>query len=195
MEADEGSSNDRPMRRLGDLMPPNRPPTEKEVEAIAEVHALAAEYATLQAKQRPTFLVEVRRLTTGRQRHLATRFTPPDDRMFRPVMALLDGLIATDPGGDGRGVVQTKHGLIEMSEAAAMEVQIEREDGRECLVYPVRYPWERKPDPDHGVEGIRAPAQYRAKDDRGPRVTGFRVKITEDEPRQQRDPEWWETIP
>lgn len=176
----ERLATERPMRRL---TAPNREPTPAEAVAIREVHDLAWEFVSLPPVSRPAYLAEVRKLTTGRQRFLATAFTSPDDPEFAPLMALLDALIAREP------VRMTKHGVITEDDLREYQVRIEREDGRELLVFPERYPWRVKPDRDRGIAGVRGDPAYRRREDRGPTLSSFRV--IHETPRTPDHP-WWE---
>lgn len=177
----ETSASDRPMRRLGDAMYGAGGPTAKQQEAIDEVYAMAAELGALPERSRSAYLAEIRQLTTGRQRWLATRHTRPDHPMFPPLMALLDALIA-DQGG-----AHTKHGTFTEGDIVDAEAKIEREPGgRSLLVFPVRYAWLRKPNANTGDPGQRGQAVYRRRDERGPEVQSFRVV------RQEDVKDWWD---
>lgn len=157
------------MTRLGDLLKPNRAPTPEEARAIRPVHDLAVEFSRLAPISRAAFLHEVRTLTTGYQRFVATRFTPMDSPLFVPLMALLDALIA------GQDVIPTPGGLFEredLHEASAVQTT---ENGRRVIKFPVRHPWKRKPNPDTGQEGERGQPIYRHPDQRGPEIGSFRA--------------------
>jgi len=145
------------MVRLGDAMKPNRTPTSTENEAIERVRelVLAFDVGSLPAE-------EVRRLCTGPERWLTIRFTPPDHVAFQPMMRLADALI------DANGMMRTRHGCFSRDDIAAVEAKIERKDGQELIVFPVRHPWLVKPDREKGIPGVRAPAIYRAASERGP---------------------------
>ena len=173
---------ERPMRSLTDVLLPKRPPPEKETEAITEVIAIAVEFVALPPQRRPAFLAEVRKVTSWKQRRLTVEHTPPGSPGYAPLMALLDGLI------DASGMVRTKQGDFTEDELRAAEVTLEREDGRTRIVFPIRYPWSRKPDPETGQGGIRAPAVYRNVEDRGPELQSFRVVPKRDIVEK----EWWE---
>lgn len=174
---------ERPMRSLRDELKPKREPTPVESEAIEEVRTMAVEHA---AGRLP--VQEVRRLTNGKQRWLATRFTPPDHPAFRPLMALLDALIATEQGRETGQSYPTKHGVVTQADTVAFECKIEREGGKGIIVFPVRYPWKVRPDPERGTEGVRAAAVFRSKDERKPTYTTFRTAPEA----QVREKEWWE---
>lgn len=203
-EADRRSGNDAqgapaPGRtvRLGDLLRPKRAPTSEEAATIADVHEFVAEWA---AGRLPT--QEVAKLSTGRQRWLATRFTPPDHPLFRPLMALLDELIpllaATAPtDSPTRGpVYATGHGPIHGHELRDLGARIERQDGDELLVFPVRYPWLVKPNADRGVEGVRGDPVYRPRGQRGPTTSEFGVRVRSTESRDDASDgdgaPWWD---
>lgn len=176
------------MRPLGDVLATKRLATANELAAIGEVHDLATEYSRLSPADRPAFLSEVRRLANGRQCWLATRFTPPGHDMFRPLMALLDGLIAA------QGIIQTRQGAIDPEAFIAAEGRIELDEGHELLVFPVRYPWRRKPDEKTGEGGDRMPAAFRPRSERHPVVGSFGVGVRQAEP-TDRPRDWWEDQP
>jgi hypothetical protein len=113
------SATDTAPRRIGDVMKPTKEPSPGEAAIVAEVHALAAAFAELPAEKRPGFLVEVRKLTTGFDRFRATVHTPPGHPMFGPLMAMLDGLIATD-----QLVVVTSGGIFDRSELASASASV-----------------------------------------------------------------------
>lgn len=150
------------MNPIQDNMYPKSILTPKMREAIDEVYEIAAAYCALDHLRRIPFLGEIRKLTTGRQRWLATRHTPPDHASFAPLMTMLDALIAD------QGLVKTAGGLFSRDELAAAEVKFERDEGGELIVFPVLYPWRSKPDPESHGTGIRGDAIYRHKDDRHP---------------------------
>jgi hypothetical protein len=145
-------------------------------EAVAEVQALACDFDGSAAK-----LAAVRGCTTGRQRWLAIRHTPPAHPAFRPLMALLDALVASDPG-----TTMTNQGAFPTDDIIAAEPKIERENGIDRICFPVRYPWSQKPDPETGFAGVRAPAIYRSAAERGPSF-GASSDGT-----KEREREWWE---
>ena len=78
------------MRSFRDMAAPKRQPTPNEEEAIKDVYDLAINF-----KDGLITLDEVRAATSGKQRFLATTFTPPDHAMFKPLMSMLDALIAS----------------------------------------------------------------------------------------------------
>lgn len=170
----------RPMRHL---TTPRREPTPVEAIAIREVHDLAWEFASLPPPRRPAYLAEVRKLTTGRQRFLATAHTPPDDPAFAPLMAMLDALIAEEP------VCATKHGVLTDEVIREHHARIEREGERTLVCFPVRWPWHTRPDRERGVVGIRGDPLYRRREERGPVLSEFRV--LHEAPRTPDQP-WWE---
>lgn len=129
---------------------------------IDEILTMAAEW---DAGRLP--LAEVRRLCTGAERFLAVRFGP---RPTPPaLLRLLDALVA------GEGVHITPHGVVTEDELREGEGAVIREDGRVGLAWPIRRPWRVKPDPARGIEGERAPAVFRRREDRGPAVRSFTV--------------------
>lgn len=170
--------HERPMQRIGVT---TRDPTPTEHDAIEEIQSMATEFA---AGRLP--IEEVRRLSTGERRWLATRFTPRDHPAFRPLMATLDALISTDPSTSR--VYPTKHGTYFQDDLRDAEATVRRDDGREVLEFPDVYPWSHKPDAERGIEGIRAPALFTWKSRRGPKIGTFRV-VPDLKPREK---EWWE---
>lgn len=176
----EKVATEKPMQLLRDAMYPKKAPTPKQDEAIREVWALAAEYGALPPAARLGFLESVVAITSGRQRWLATRYTPPDNPHYGPLMALLDALIAYG------GVIQTRHGAWTQEDLRDAEAKVTREE----VAFPVRYPWRTKPDPDRGAPGSRDPAVFRSAQERqaGPQVDSFRVV-----PRQEvAEKEWFD---
>jgi len=172
-------------RRMRDVLTPTTEPTRKQTRAIQEVRDLATEVA---AGRLP--IDEIRRLCVGPQRYLATRYTPPEHAMFGPLMAMLDALIASanDPETGGRQF-RTAQGLISEQELRDNGARIERSDGRELIVWPVRSPWFVKPNADRNEPGIRGEAIYRAASERSPeRATVGNQPVT----RQRAERPWWE---
>lgn len=161
------------------LLKPKRPPTPDERIAIREVHELAAGL-----QMGIVSLDEIRSATSGKQRWLATRFTEPKDVAFEPLMRMLDALIADE------GRFQTKHGDFEPGDFFDGEAKIIREDGHELVVFPALCPWERKPEPERGIEGVRRPPVYRQPHQRGPVYGSFSVKPPA--AMKPYKPEWWE---
>jgi hypothetical protein len=98
---------------------PTTQPTPQEAAIVADVHDLAAAYAGLPPEKRPGFLVEVRKLTTGFDRWKATIRTATDHPRFGPLMAMLDGLIATD-----ERIVVTSGGIFDRSELASASASV-----------------------------------------------------------------------
>lgn len=166
----ETASGDRPMTRLGDAMAPTRDPSPREARVIDVVRGLARNYCQLEPRRRSAFLAEARKLSTGWERGVATRFTPPDHPDFAALMFLLDALIATEAG-----VVVTKHGAFSPEEIAEAGGKLVVENGQRVLVFPVAHPWKRKPNPDTGEPGERGAPIYRRPEDRGPKVEHFRT--------------------
>jgi hypothetical protein len=140
--------------------PPKRDPTPEEEEAIAEVRAVAVEWF---AKRGP--LADVRRATSGKQRWLATRFTPPTHAAFKPLMALLDALIAET------GAVATKHGIVDRDLLTETGGTINRGTGE--VRFPVAY---------EGGRGV-----FRTKQQQGPTITPFTTA-----PERTTEREFWE---
>jgi hypothetical protein len=138
-----------------------RDPTPAEEEAIEEVREIAVAFA----KGYGT-LADVRRATSGKQRWLATRFTPPNHPAFRPLMGLLDALIAAQGG------VPTKHGIIDPALLRDTGGTINRGTGE--VRFPIAY---------EGGRGV-----FRSKDQRGPAIAPFTTT-----PTRADEKEFWET--
>lgn len=172
-------TTDRPIRRIGDVMRPDRQPTGKEATAILDVQELAFRWELGQ-----TTISEVRAATSGKQRWLATRFTPPDDPAFVPLMAMLDALVVAQTH------FETKHGPFSTDDLHTYGAKVVREDGRELLCFPIRYPWKRRPNPEIGDPGERGEPIYRRKEERGPHLGSFG-----DASPHEYEPEWWEDEP
>lgn len=173
------------MRRLVTALSPTTP---EHVEAIAEVHALAMECAALEPHKRYAFVAGIAQMS-GWQRCWVTRHTDPDHPAFRPLMAMLDLLIERSLNAEG--MIETRHGIFSKQDRLDHEAKIERNDGKEIIIWPVRYPWRSKPDPDRGTSGIRGEAIYRSVEQRCPTVGSFRAGAQNVEVKQ-REPEWWE---
>jgi hypothetical protein len=152
-------------RLIGEVMKPTKDPTPEEAAIVTDVHDLAAAYAGLPPEKRPGFLVEVRKLTTGFDRWKATIRTASDDPMFGPLMAMLDGLIATD----GRSVVTTA-GVFDRSDLATALASVSPSK----VTFPVSV---------KGGEAIYPTAQTA-----GPNIVPFRVVRPEE---VKRAPSMW----
>ena len=177
---------------IREIIEPRRQLTEAEQRAVQEVHDLAMEFASLPAVRRPAFLHEVRKLTSGRQRFVATAHTPPEHPAFRPLMQLLDALIESAPDGPDGQVRLTKQGVVTQRELEETQARIVREDGRAAICFPVRYPWRIKPDPARRIDGERGDPIFRSPDERGPRHTGFRVFHQPAKSEREPSAPWWE---
>jgi hypothetical protein len=166
-EPAEKVGSERPMTLLSESMYPKKAPTPKQDQAIREVWAMAQEYAGLPPASRPAFLAEVKKISSGRQRWLATRHTRPDNPHFAPLMALLDALNAD------RGLVHTKHGGFDQDDLRAAEAKVTREE----VAFPVAHPWKIRPDEQTGRPGVRNPAVFRTPAERaaGAKLDTFRV--------------------
>jgi hypothetical protein len=162
-----------------EVLKPQRTPSLAEAQAISDVHEFAVRFANGRVE-----LAEVRAGCSGKQRWLATRFTPPNDPCFDPLMLLLDALIAEEHP------FQTKQGFLEPEDLAEPPGRIVYENGRTIVQFPIRWPWRVKPDPDKGIEGIRGEPIYRKEEDRGPAYGSFsRLPPVEMKPWK---PDWWE---
>ncbi len=157
------STPERPWVPAKEAVATARAPNPDEEATIDLVHELFREWG---ADRLP--LHEVRRLSTAYERFIATRFTPPAAAMFRPLMRLLDALIASDPTDSHGYQYQTKHGTFSEAELRAAKVEMTRtDDGRIRLLFPIRYPWAVKPDPKRGDPGIPdAPIYARTAEER-----------------------------
>lgn len=160
------------------VLTPNRPPTPLERQAIREVHELADRFADGRAS-----LDEIRAATSGKQRNLASRFTPPNDPAFRPLMTMLDALIADEPN-----VFVTNAGVYGVDDIVDGEGKID--PAHNIIRFPIRRPWRVRPEPDRGVEGIRGEPIYLRAEDRGPKVGSF--SQTAPVEFRSREAEWWE---
>lgn len=84
-----------------------------EQQAVEDVLRMAVEFAELPIERRAGYLVAVRGHTSPYQRWFTVTHTPPEDRAWRPLLALLDALVA-----DGEGMV-TSHGWFDPVAATA----------------------------------------------------------------------------
>lgn len=132
-----------------------RAPSAKEAESIDLVHDLCRNWRDGMP------LTEVRRFSTGRERWTATRFTPPAHALFRPLHEMLDALIRTDATDPAGMQYQTRYGTFNELDFRAVRARLTRgDDGRIRVVFPIRYPWRRKPEPEHGDPGDTAAPVY-----------------------------------
>lgn len=148
---------------LSELLAPKRPPTPLEELAIAEVHELALRFNAGECS-----LAEIKAATSARQRHLATRYTTPGHPARRPLLTLLDALIAAS-----QDVVVTTQGTYLLGDLIAAGMRIVRADGAELIQLPRAWPWRTKPDPDLGIIGVPGEPIYRNLSERGPRIGSF----------------------
>jgi|GEM_PF-4953508 len=163
-----------------DAVVSDRPPRPEEAEAVAHVHALVEAWM---AGDVPAG--EVRRQCTGLDRWTATRFTDPEHRLFRPLMSLLDDLIATDTTGADGMIYATRQGMFTEAMLRWAKAEIGKVGERVRLVFPVREPWDQKPDKDgrtiEAREGVRGrPIYARTPEERA------RWANTRDEPEPTR---------
>ena len=130
-----------------------------ELEAVIE-HVLAV---ALDWHENKLPLSEAAKLTTERTRFLAVGLTSQTHPAWPSLMALLDALNA-----QAGGASTTRHGDFTAAELREAEVKFEyeTEHHRELIVFPIRYPWSVKPDPDRAESGVRAPAAYRPAEQR-----------------------------
>jgi hypothetical protein len=165
---------------IAELLTPQRPPTPLERQAIADVHAIAIRFTAGSCS-----LAEVQAATTPKQRHLATRYTTSTHPAWRPLLLLLDALLAGEPS-----TVVTKQGVFLLSDLIAAGMRIVRDDGVEVIQLPHYRPWRTRPDPDRGSSGIPAEPSYRSLDERGPSYGSFGNAQPSEPKTAQR--EWWE---
>jgi len=131
------------------------PPTTRTLEAVEEVLALAAEHAALDPVKATMFRHEVRRLTSGKQRWIATLHSDPADPRRADLVAMSERLVADQPGW------QTGHGFLTrdvIAESAGLTT--EGPDGRRVMRFPIVQPWRHKPD-ESGFGGDRDEPIYR----------------------------------
>ncbi len=138
-----------------DVLVSDRGPIGDEHEMIERVHELCRGWRSGMP------LAEVRLHSTGADRWTATRFTPPQHTMFDPLMAMLDALVRTDVT-DAHGMqYQTPHGTFSEADLTSAQARITRTvDGRLRILFPIRVPWHRRPDPERGDEGERGDPVY-----------------------------------
>ena len=131
------------------------PPSPRTAEAVEEVLALAAEHAGQDPVKATMFRHEVRRLTSGRQRWVATLHSDPADPRRADLLTLIDRLVADQPGW------QTGHGFLTrdvIAESAGLVT--DGPDGRRVMRFPIVQPWRHKPD-ESGFGGERDEPIYR----------------------------------
>jgi hypothetical protein len=165
---------------IAELLTPKRPPTPLENMAIAEVHELAIRFVDGTCSR-----AEVQAATSAKQRHLATRYTTPRHSAWRPLLTLLDALIA-----ESEHVVVTTQGTYLLADLIAAGMRIVRADGQEIIQLPRAWPWRTTPDPDLGISGIHGEPIYRKLTDRGPRIGSFGQPLPAEVKAYQ--PDWWE---
>ena len=130
-------------------------PSPRTAEAVEEVLALAAEHAALDPVKATMFRHEVRRLTSGKQRWVATLHSDPADPRRSDLVALIDRLVVDQPGW------QTGHGFLTrdaIAESAGLVA--DAPGGRRVMRFPIASPWHRAPD-EHGFGGERDEPIYR----------------------------------
>lgn len=145
------STTDAPPRdwtRAADTLVSRRAPSADEVETVERVHQLCRDW------QRGLDLATVRTECAGGDRWTAARFTPPTHVMFRPLMAMLAALIATDVTDTTGMQYQTRQGTFSELDLRATGARITRTAaGLLRILWPVAYPWRRRPDPAHNDPG------------------------------------------
>jgi len=147
---------------VASLLGSQRAPSAAEAEAIDLVHDLWRNWRDGMP------LHEVRQHSTGRERWTAARFTPPAHALFRPLHEMLDALIRTDATDPAGMQYQTRYGTFSELDFRVTRARLTRgDDGRIRVVFPIRYPWVRKPDPEHGDGGeADAPVYAETAEDR-----------------------------
>lgn len=182
----------RPARTIGDVLQPTREPTPMERRAIADVYELAERHIA-----GDSCLAEIRAATSGKQRWLATRFTPPDHPLVRPLMAMLDALVADiDHASTDQGTVETRDlfdppaKIVRASADDLERIGVDAPSG-DVICFPYAWPWTVKPNPDTGIEGIRNEPRYRSREQWGqPFYDTFHT--TPRAAPTERAPEFWE---
>jgi hypothetical protein len=117
---------------------------------------------------------EVRTLCSARDRWIATRFSIGSPMAPR-LMRMLDALIATDTTSPHGYHYQTRQGMFSSAELTNAGASITRRtDGRIRLLFPVLWPWRRKPDPETGDPGERGEPVYGETADDRHRILGIR---------------------
>lgn len=145
----------------------DREPRPDENETVEHVHQLVTAWMHGEI---PTS--EVRLMSSGHERWTATRFTDPQHRLFRPMMDLLDNLIATENSEQDGRVYDTKHGMFSEAMLRWARAEIGKVGDELRILFPVREPWERRPDPQgmtrEAREGRRSdhPTYARTSDER-----------------------------
>jgi len=149
------------------------PPSPRTAEAVEEVLSIAAEHAVLDPVKATMFRHEVRRLTSGKQRWVATLHSDPADPRRADLVALIDRLVDDQPGW------QTGHGFLTrdvIAESAGLVT--DGPDGRRVMRFPIVQPWRHKPD-ESGFGGERDEPIYRDVP---------AMETDDDAP----PPQWWE---
>ena len=161
-------------RKVGEKVPV----TDREEEAIEEVLALAMEHVGMQNREyRRIFRDQVRAVTSGRQRWLASSRLDSLDVRYPALMILLDGLIAD------QGVIDTNHGMFTKWELGAWFGLVERtEEGGTVIRWPISVPWIEVPEEWKNNPGLRGEAVYR------PIPEEDVIEVA------SRQPDWWESV-
>lgn len=139
-----------------DVLVSNREATHDESATIVHIRELAMAYANDELD-----LNEIRRLSSGRERWTATRFTSPAHQTFAPLMTMLDDLIATDPTDPNGWLYQTPFGVFTRRDLEDAGAEITKQPGNRLRIrFPIRWPWRRKPNADQGDQGERDDPYY-----------------------------------
>lgn len=111
-----------------------RDPTEDEQATIQKVYDLVTDWIY------GGDLLDIRRQSTGAERFLAARFTPPAHSMFVQLHAALDALIASDATGSDGYCYATRFGTLTTSEIRHAEGRMRRtQDGRIKIEFPITH--------------------------------------------------------
>ncbi|HXG72812.1 MAG TPA: hypothetical protein VNJ04_19630 [Gemmatimonadaceae bacterium] len=136
------------MRPIAEVLVSQRAPTPDENSAIDLVHDLCRNW------QSGMPLTQVRQHSTGKERWTATRFTPPPHTMFTPLHAMLKVLVDTDMTDRNGKQYQTRYGTFNAIELRHVNARItETAEGLTKILFPILYPWRRRPDPEGNDEG------------------------------------------
>ena len=122
--------------------------TPEEAEIVERVVGLA-----YQLFQGEIGLADVRGGSTGYERNVAIRKTPPESKDFPILMTMFDALVAAQTTFNS-----TAHGQFTLEEIIEAK-------GRVCadghVGFPIRQPWRVKPDKETGDPGVRGNPVYK----------------------------------
>src|SRR3546814_6812282 len=90
-------------------------------------------------------------------------------------MELLDALIATDMTSEYGAQYQTPQGTFSQADLTAAEARVTKTtDGRLRILFPILWPWRRRPDPDKNDPGLRDDPVYAETWDERNRIANTR---------------------